>query len=69
VLNPSEAQARAEIGVDVVIAHLETTVGGTTGIAPNMVVQLEDAPALVQAIGDAAWAVNPEVILLCHGGL
>jgi predicted TIM-barrel enzyme len=68
VFNPAEAQAMAEAGVDAVIAHLETTVGGKTGIAPELVVRLEQAPALVQAIGEAAWAVDPEVILLCHGG-
>ena len=29
---------------------------------------LDDAVARVQAIHDAAVAVNPEVLLLCHGG-
>jgi predicted TIM-barrel enzyme len=30
--------------------------------------RLEDAPAAVQAIGDAATAVNPDVLLVSHGG-
>ena len=29
---------------------------------------LEEAPAKVQAIADAAKGVNPDVIVLCHGG-
>jgi predicted TIM-barrel enzyme len=29
---------------------------------------LERAPAAVQGIGEAAWNVNRDVILLCHGG-
>jgi len=31
-------------------------------------VTLEEAPARVQEIADAAKAVNPDVIVLCHGG-
>jgi predicted TIM-barrel enzyme len=29
---------------------------------------LDEAVDRVQAIGEAAWEVNPEAILLCHGG-
>jgi predicted TIM-barrel enzyme len=29
---------------------------------------LDDAVSRVQAIRDAAVAINPEVIMLCHGG-
>jgi predicted TIM-barrel enzyme len=29
---------------------------------------LAAAPAAVQAIGEAAWAVNGDAFLLCHGG-
>jgi predicted TIM-barrel enzyme len=29
---------------------------------------LEAAPTRIQAIGDAAWRVNSDVVLLCHGG-
>jgi predicted TIM-barrel enzyme len=31
-------------------------------------VTLEQAPAKVQEIADAAKAVSPDVIVLCHGG-
>jgi predicted TIM-barrel enzyme len=64
--NPDEAKAMAEAGADVVVAHLGLTTKGSIGA--TTAVTLEDAPAKVQEIADAAKSVNPEVIVLCHGG-
>ena len=58
----------AEAGADCVIAHMGLTVGGSIGLERGDAMQLEEAPAAVQAIGEAAWAVNRDAILLCHGG-
>ena len=66
--NPDESRAMAEAGADAIIAHLGLTVGGTIGLERGDALQLEDAPAAVQAIGEAAWGVNRDAILLCHGG-
>jgi predicted TIM-barrel enzyme len=60
------AQAMAEAGADIVVAHLGLTTKGSIGA--TTAVTLEDAPAKVQEIADAAKKVNPEVIVLCHGG-
>jgi predicted TIM-barrel enzyme len=68
VFNPDEASAMAEAGADAVIAHMGLTVGGSIGLDRGDAMQLADAPAAVQAIGEAAWRVNREIILLCHGG-
>ena len=68
VFNPEEAYQMAAAGADVIVAHLETTVGGSTGVAPDMVASLAEAPLLVQAIGESARAANPESLLFCHGG-
>ena len=68
VFNPDESMAMAEAGADAIIAHMGLTVGGTIGLEKSDAMQLEDAPAAVQAIGEAAWRVNREAILLCHGG-
>jgi predicted TIM-barrel enzyme len=68
VFNPEESRAMAEVGVDTVIAHMGLTVGGTIGLEAGDAMPLEEAPAAVQAIGDAAWAVNSDCFLLCHGG-
>lgn len=66
--NPDEATAMAIAGADAIIAHLGLTVGGTIGLASEDALQLADAPAAIQAIGDAAWRVKPDTLLLCHGG-
>lgn len=68
VFTPEEAAAMAEAGADVVIAHMGLTVGGSIGMEATGAFSLDTACERVQAIGDAAFAVNPAAILLCHGG-
>ncbi len=68
VFNPDEATAMARAGADAIIAHMGLTVGGSIGLERGDAMQLEAAPAAVQAIGEAAWAVNKAALLLCHGG-
>ena len=64
--NPDEARQMAEAGADVIVAHMGLTTKGSIGA--TTAVTLEDAPAKVQAMCDAAKKVNPDVIVLCHGG-
>ncbi len=64
--NPDEATAMAQAGADVVVAHMGLTTKGAIGAATAL--SLEECPANVQAICDAAKAVNPDIIVLCHGG-
>lgn len=64
--NPEEAEAMAVAGADIVVAHMGLTTKGSIGA--STAVTLEEAPAEVQAIGDSARSVNPDVIVLCHGG-
>lgn len=68
VFNPDEATAMARAGADAIIAHMGLTVGGSIGIGREVAMRLEDAPAAVQAIGEAAWKAKRDAILLCHGG-
>ena len=65
-----EAQATAltEAGADIVVAHMNTTVKGSIGVNPDTAPTLAESAKRVQAIHDAAKAVNPDVIVLCHGG-
>jgi len=37
-------------------------------IGAKTALSLEDTPAKVQEIADAARRINPDVIVLCHGG-
>jgi predicted TIM-barrel enzyme len=64
--DPESARAMAEAGADILVPHLGLTTKGSIGAATA--VSLEEAPALVQAMHDAAKAVNPDIIVLCHGG-
>jgi len=63
-----EKQARemAKAGADVVVAHAGLTTKGTIGARTALT--LDDTVTLVQSIRDAAASVNPEILILCHGG-
>ena len=65
-LTEDETRSMAEAGVDVIVAHMGLTVKGAIGARTAM--SLDDAVVRVQAIREAAVAVNPDVIVLCHGG-
>ena len=64
--NAKEAKAMAEAGADIIVAHMGLTTKGAIGA--TTAVSLEEAPAGVQEICDAAKSVNPDIIALCHGG-
>jgi len=64
--NVEEAEAMAEAGADIIVAHMGLTTKGAIGATTAL--SLEEAPAKVQEICDAAKSVNPDIIALCHGG-
>jgi predicted TIM-barrel enzyme len=66
VFNPAEAEAMAEAGADLIVAHMGLTTSGAIGAQTAMT--LDEAIGRVQAIHDAASAVNREVLVICHGG-
>ncbi|MFK8082955.1 MAG: phosphoenolpyruvate hydrolase family protein [Granulosicoccus sp.] len=66
VFGEEDAGAMARAGADIVVCHLGLTTGGSIGAETALT--LEQCPALVDAWAQAAMAVNPEVIVLVHGG-
>ncbi len=66
VFSEDNARAMAEAGADVLVPHMGLTTGGAIGAQTG--VTLEEAVERVQALHDAATAVNPEILCLCHGG-
>lgn len=66
VFTPEEAVAMAKAGADILIPHMGLTTKGAIGAKTAL--SLEQAAKRVQAMADAAKAVNPEVLVLCHGG-
>ena len=66
VFNEDDAAAMTEAGADIVVCHLGLTTGGSIGAETAL--KLEDCPALVDAWSEAALKINPDVIVLVHGG-
>ncbi len=64
--NAEEAKVMAEAGADVVVAHMGLTTKGAIGASTALT--REQAPAKVQQICEMAKSVNPDIIVLCHGG-
>lgn len=60
----TEAMARA--GADVLVPHMGLTTKGTIGA--HTARTLDECVALIQEMRDAAVAINPDVVVLCHGG-
>jgi predicted TIM-barrel enzyme len=66
VFSEADAAAMAGAGADIIVCHLGLTTGGSIGA--ETAVTLADCPALVDRWAAAALAVNPEAIILVHGG-
>lgn len=66
VFNPDEARAMAEAGADVLVPHMGLTTKGSIGA--DTALTLAESARRVQAMRDAAVAVNPQILVLCHGG-
>lgn len=64
--NPAEAAAMAAAGADVLVPHMGLTTKGAIGA--HTALTLEQSAGRVQAMRDAAVAVNPDILVLCHGG-
>ncbi len=63
---PEEAEKMAAAGADILVAHVGLTTSGTIGA--RTAVDIDEAVSRVQAMRDAAVAVDPNVLVLCHGG-
>jgi predicted TIM-barrel enzyme len=66
VANPDEAVAMAKAGADVVVPHMGLTTSGMIGAQTALT--MADAKVKVAELAEAARAVNPHVIIVCHGG-
>lgn len=66
VFDEDNATAMARAGADMVVCHLGLTTGGAIGAKTALT--LEQCPDLVNAWGEAALRVNPDIVILVHGG-
>jgi len=66
VFSEDDAVAMAKAGADIVVCHMGLTTGGSIGAETAL--KLADCPAKVDAWAAAALKVNPDIIVLVHGG-
>ena len=66
VFTPEDARAMAQAGADVLVPHMGLTTKGSIGAQTALT--LDDCVERIQAMHDAAKAVNPDILVLCHGG-
>jgi predicted TIM-barrel enzyme len=66
VFSEADARAMASAGADIVVCHLGLTTGGAIGAETALT--LADCVPRINQWAAAAHAVNPDAIVLCHGG-
>lgn len=68
VYETHETPAMAAAGADVVVAHMGLTTGGSIGADSSFTKTLEECAEQAAATREAAHAVNPESLVVLHGG-
>jgi len=66
VFSEESARKMAKAGADILVPHMGLTTKGSIGA--HTALTLEKSAKLVQAMHDAAKEVNPDILVLCHGG-
>lgn len=66
VFNEDDAIQMAMAGADVLVAHVGLTTKGSIGAKTALT--LDESADLVQRIYDAGKSVNPDILVICHGG-
>jgi predicted TIM-barrel enzyme len=66
VFSEDNAADMARAGADIIVCHLGLTTGGAIGAETAL--KLADCVPLINAWSAAARRVDPNVIVLCHGG-
>lgn len=66
VFNEDEARAMTEAGADLLVPHLGLTTAGTIGAAAAL--SLDEAIDRVMRMAEAAWKINSDLLVICHGG-
>lgn len=56
----------AEAGADIVVAHVGLTTSGSIGAKTALT--LSQATVIIEEMAMSAKRVNPDVLVLCHGG-
>jgi predicted TIM-barrel enzyme len=66
VFDAKQAAAMAQAGADILVAHMGLTTKGSIGAETAKT--LDDCVPLIREILEAGRKVNPNVMVICHGG-
>lgn len=66
VFDQEQAKAMAKAGADILVAHMGLTTKGTIGAKTALT--LDDCVEKIKAIMKAGKEVNPDIMVICHGG-
>jgi len=66
IFDVAQAEAMTRAGADILVPHMGLTTKGSIGARTALT--LDDCVQRIQAMHDAARAIDPDVIVLCHGG-
>jgi predicted TIM-barrel enzyme len=66
VFSEQNARDMAKAGADIIVCHLGLTTGGAIGARTAL--GLQETIPLIESWAKAARGVNPDVLVLCHGG-
>ncbi|GAA0116119.1 phosphoenolpyruvate hydrolase family protein [Clostridium senegalense] len=66
VFDKDQAIKMAEAGADILVAHMGLTTKGSIGAKTSK--SLDECVELIQTIHDEAKKVNPNILVICHGG-
>ncbi|SEI86326.1 Predicted TIM-barrel enzyme [Propionispira arboris] len=66
VFDAEQAKAMAKAGADILVAHMGLTTKGTIGAKTALT--LDDCIKKIEGIIEAGKKVNPDIMVICHGG-
>jgi len=66
VFNTDEARWMVEAGADLIVCHLGLTTAGSIGA--TVAVTLDDAINQTMTMAEAVWSLQPDALVICHGG-
>ena len=66
VFDADQAADMTRAGADIVVCHMGLTTGGSIGA--NTALSLKECVHPIRQWCEAALKVNPDVLMLCHGG-
>ncbi len=66
VFNTDEARWMVEAGADLTVCHLGLTTAGSIGA--TVAVTLDDAINQTMTMAEAVWSLQPDALVICHGG-